>query len=146
LQGLPSTVDNTEWRSWLGAAPVTAGTTLLDAMITSRTMRRWLDDMPSEHFLSRMEALEVGSNLLHLCDQLQEEVRFRSDVGGYGFFIASVAAISSALFPNAAVEIAFVSTGLLAIPLINALNQYRRQTELDLLLKKVRALAWRLRQ
>ncbi len=102
--------------------------------------------MPSEQLLSRPEALEVGANLLYLSDQLHEEVRFASGIGAIGFLIGSLSAIFSALFPQVAVAIAFVSTGLLAIPLSSAWNQYRRQTEFDMLLAQLRSLAWRLRQ
>ena len=100
--------------------------------------------MPDVALLSANEARNIGMDLLQLADELLAEVRFQSSVGGISWFIAAVAAVTGAAFPDAAVAIAFGSSALAAVPIFGAWQQLRRQQVLDNVLTEVRKLGWAL--
>jgi hypothetical protein len=146
LAGLPIRTRNKRWAQWLAEAPILSASTHFDAMLLSRSLKRWLDERPPIDSIAKREAQEIGSDLLHLCDQIQEEVRAKSSVGAFGFLIGAVGAVTSAVLPEFAVGIAIATVSLGAIPIASGYLQSRRQSELESVLATVRALAWHLRQ
>lgn len=144
--GLPIRVSDPLWKAWLAQAPVTAGTTLLDAMKVSRHMHRWLASAPSPELISATERREIGQDLLHLCDQLAHEVRVHSSAGGTALGIAVLGGAISFAFPPATPAILLGTLVIGGAFTSNAWNQIRRQKELDAVIKLTRKLAWKLRR
>lgn len=144
--GFPNRVSQTDWRRWLENAPVTAGTTLLDAMQVSRHMRKWLTGVPSPDLLSPAERLAIGDDLLHLCEQLADEVSARSSSGGIAVVVAFAGTMACLIFPPAAPAIALGTLVIGGGSAANAHHQWQRQTELDEAIRLTRRLAWNLRQ
>jgi hypothetical protein len=146
LAGLPIRTRNKEWAQWLAEAPMLAASTHFNAMLLSRSLHRWLDQRPPIDMIAKKEAREIGTDLLHLCDQIQEEVRAKSSVGAFGFLIGAVGAVTSAVLPEFAVGIAIATVSFGAIPVASGYLQSRRQSELELILATVRKLARYLRK